>query len=219
MRAIAILAVLLAASPVWAESWYAQRVNQGGGGIGIEHLWSRGASLRSEVVVGAHPIVTGVDGDRYWIVDRMTGKGVSIQRHPNAIRADDPAKRPFGNEAERLQKQGGEYVRDEPIGADATCRLYKLTDERGRQEVCVGGDENALPVYVVNWDRKSKREGRVSYVNWIRGLEIDPAFFRPGAGIEITSYTYDEYVKAAASGVVGPAPVLYPHLLHGDRAQ
>ncbi len=219
MRTFAALWILLLASPALGETWYAQRLSQTGGAVGVEHLWSSGDSLRSEVVVGARPIVTGVHGDRYWIQDRMTGKGISVRRHPNAVKADASRARPFGDEAERLLRRGGEYVRDESLGGEASCKLYKLTDDAGRQEVCVGADENELPVYIVSWDRKSKREGRTSYMNWIRSLEIDPQFFEAPSGPGIQVYTYEAFVKASAEGSIGPAPVIYPHLLHGDREQ
>ena len=198
------------------STWYAQRVTQGGGGMGVEHLWSKGASLRSEVVVSAHPIVTVVHGDRYWVLDRLTGEGISVQRHPNSVAADDPTRRPFGDEAERLQSQGGEFVGDEELGGDASCRLYKLTDDRGRQEVCVRDDELGLPVILRNWDRQTNRTHVVQYVNWFRDLEIDGSFFMPQAGLNLKGYTYEAYMKAVNEQSVGPAPVLYPHLLHGE---
>lgn len=219
MRVILTLSILLLATPALSETWYAQRVSQTGGGIGIEHLWSNGASMRSELVVNARPVTTVVHGKRYWVIDRMSGKGVSIARHPNAVRADSATKRPFGDEGDRLQQRGGEFVRSEKLGPDVACKLYKLTDDAGRQEVCVGDDENKLPVYILSWDRRTKREGRLSYMNWLRGLEIAPGFFNPGKGAEIKTFTYEAFVKASDAGAVGPAPILYPHLLHGDREQ
>lgn len=209
----------LMVEPATAETWYAQRVTQSGGGVGVEHLWSSGASLRSEVVVGAHPVVTVVHGDRYWIIDRLTGAGISVVRHRNAVAADDPAGRPFADEAERLKQAGGEFIRDESLGGDMKCQLYKLTDDRGRQEVCVRKDDTELPVFIKSWDRGSKREAMTQYVNWIKDLPIGPEFFAPTPGANVTPYTYEAYVKAAREGSVGPAPVLYPHLLHGYKAE
>lgn len=210
---------VVGSAPAAAETWYAQRVTQGDSGMGVEHLWSSGASLRAEVVVGGHPVVTLVHGNRYSIVDRLTGEGISIERHPNAIRADDAAVRPFGDEAERLQRQGGELIRDEPLGENVSCRLYKLTDERGRQEVCVRSEETALPVFIKSWNRNSKQKAVVSYGSWGKGLKIENDFFVVDAGANVKAYTYAAYAKATQAGNVGPAPVLFPHLLHGEREE
>ena len=216
-----IFAVAASAASASAEgnTWYAQRVTQSAGGVAVEHIWSKGASLRSEVVVGAHPVVTVVHGDRYWILDRLSGEGISVARHPNAVGADDPNRRPFGDEAERLQAEGGEFVGDEEITPEFSCRLIKLTDDRGRQEVCVRDDEVGLPVFLRTWDRSTNRNATIQYVNWIKDLEIDTSFFVPDGGGTMKSYTYEDYVKATNGGVVGPAPVFYPQLLHGAREQ
>jgi hypothetical protein len=210
---------VVAISPAAAETWYAQRVTQGDAGMGVEHLWSSGASLRAEVVVSGHPVVTVVHGNRYWVLDRLSGEGISIERHPNAIRADNPAVRPFGDEADRLQRQGGEFIRDEPLGENVSCRLFKLTDDRGRQEVCIRSDDTALPVFVKSWNRTSRREAVISYANWGKGLEIENSFFSIAADAKVKSYTYAAYAKASQEGNVGPAPVLFPQLLHGEREE
>ena len=218
--ALSGLSALLATSTsAEAETWYAQRVTTSSGSVGVEHIWSKGASLRSEVVVGAHPIVTVVHEDRYWIFDRLSGEGISVARHPNAVAADDPDRRPFGDEADRLEREGGEFVGDEKITPEISCRLIKLTDDRGRQEVCVRDDETRLPVFLKTWDRDSNRRARIQYVNWIKDLEIEGSFFTLDGSRALKSYSYEAYVKAANDGTVGPAPVLYPHLLHGDREQ
>ncbi len=215
----AVCLVGLAPAAASAETWYAQRVTQGGGGIGVEHLWSSGASLRSEVVVGGHPVLTVIHGNRYWVVDRLSGEGISIERHPNAVKASASGARPFADEADRLQREGGEFIRDEPLGEDVSCRLFKLTNERGRQEVCVRSDETKLPVFIKSWDRNTKREAVIQYVNWSKGLAIAEDFFAPDPRAKITPYSYGAYVKATQEGNVGPAPVLFPHLLHGEREE
>ena len=214
-----LIALVFATSPLAAETWYAQRVTQGRGGIGVEHLWSSGPSLRAEVVVNGHPVVTLVSGSRYSIIDILTGEGISIERHSNAVNADSERLRPFADEAPRLQRRGGEFIRDEPLGDNVRCKLYKLTDEHGRHEVCVQSDENALPVFIKHWDRTTKRESVTQYVNWAKGLEIPTTFFAADPRIKMTPYTYAAYVKATQEGKVGPAPVLFPHLLHGEREE
>ena len=47
-----IFAVAVSAAPASAEgdTWYAQRVTQSAGGVAVEHLWSKGASVRDFIV-------------------------------------------------------------------------------------------------------------------------------------------------------------------------
>ena len=199
-----------------AESWYAQRVTQSETGLGVEHLWSKGPSLRTEVVIAGHPIVTVVHGDRYWAVDGITGEGVSVTRSPQAVAASQKGGRPFGDEVTRIVAQGGEFIRNEPLGGEASCKLYKLTDDRGRQEVCVQ-EELELPVFLRNWDRATNREAVTRYVNWIRDLETRAGFFDPDPRYKLKNLTYEAFLKAVQDGSLGMTPILYPHLLHGDR--
>ena len=56
----AALALLLLAAPAVAqekpETWYAERIISGDTPPIVEHLWSKGAKLRAETVIGGLPI-------------------------------------------------------------------------------------------------------------------------------------------------------------------
>ena len=214
-HALALAAGLwLAAPAVHAETWYAQRVTTGDAGLNIEHLWSKGGALRAEVVVGTRPVVTLVNATHYVVVDTLAGKGLSVERHANARARDAAGKRPFGDELDILVAQGGEFVRVEELGA-ASCRLHRLTDDRGRQEVCVD-PERELPVFLRRWDRASNREATIQYVNWSKGFEIGGQFFQPDPRVTLERHSYAQYVKALDEGKAA-YPVFYPQLLHGPR--
>ncbi len=200
-----------------ANTWHTRRITTGAAGLRIENLWSRGAALRSEVVVNGHPVITLVEGPRYVVVDLLRGVGIAVQRHANARAQDSPKLRPFGSELEIMNTQGGEFVGMD-VFAGVDCRLHRLTNSRGRQEVCVLGDEGKkeLPVFVRHWDRDTNRDTNIQYVNWRQGFEIADNFFAPDPRLQLTSFEYDAYVKALGEGRAD-MPILYPLLLHGPR--
>ncbi len=208
-----LLALASIAATANAETWHAERITSGAAPVRVERLWSKGPWLRAEVVFGGHPIVTIVKGDRYVMVDGLTGKGISIQRSPMAIAGDATRARPFGNERASLTALGGEKVKTEGEGA-AACDLYRLTDPAGRREVCVSG-EDALPVFQRAWDRATSNESETRYIAWLKGIEIVDGFFAPDPRATLESFTYEAYVAKAQKEPVGPAPALYPELLHG----
>jgi hypothetical protein len=209
--AIALLFGFVFGAGAHAETWHAERITTGGGPVRVEQLWSKGPALRAEVVVSGHPIITLVKGDRYFIVDGLAGKGISIQRSPQAIANDAKTTRPFGNERTVLTGQGGEKV----ASTDANCDLYRLSDTSGRREVCVSKDDQALPVFSRVWDRQSGFEAETRYTAWLKAMDISDNFFTPDPRWSIESLTYDDYVARSRQQAVGPAPAFYPELLHG----
>lgn len=202
------------ASAAFAETWHAERISSGAAPVRVERLWSKGPWLRAEVVFGGHPIVTLVKGDRYVMLDSVTGKGVSIQRSPKAIAQDAQHARPFGNEREMITARGGEKVKTEGAGETA-CDLYRLTDQAGRREVCVSTSADALPVFLRAWDRATSSETETRYIAWLKAIEIADSFFAPDPRVTLESFSYEAYVAKAQREAVGPAPALYPELLHG----
>lgn len=217
---LAVLSLGLLAGAASAESWQAERLSSGGGPPRIEQLWAKGSSFRAEIVLGGHLVVTYVQGDRYVVVDALTGKGTSIQRSPKAIAQDASRGRPFGNEQPLLVAAGAEKVKTEGEG-EASCDLYRLTDEAGRREVCVTNTPDKLPVYVRAWDRRSGAESETRYLGWSKALEgqgvaIGDSFFTPDPRVTLTSLTYEAFLaKAQAGENPAVAPILYPELLVG----
>ncbi len=209
-RLTARLVLSLVAASAAAETWHAERLGNGGGaGPRAERLWAKGPWLRAEIVYAGHPILTYVKGDRYVIVDAATGKGVSIQRNPKSVAGDATRGRPFGNEHDILVKLGGEKVKTE--GAEVACELFRLTDQSGRREVCVSTGEEKLPLYTKAWDRESGNESETRYLAWEKKVDLSDDFFSPDPRVQLESVTYEAYTAKPS----GPAPAMYPELLHG----
>jgi hypothetical protein len=218
---LALAALAFAASAAAAESWHAERLTSAAGGTPrVERLWSKGAALRAEIVLGGHVVITYVKGDRYVVIDALTGKGTSIQRSPKAIAEDAARGRPFGTEQQVLVKAGAEKVKTEGSG-DAACDLYRITDQGGRREVCVTTGKEPLPVYVHAWDRQSGAESETRYLAWSKDLEgkdvaISDLFFSPDPRVALESFSFDAFLaKAQAGESVAVAPIFYPELLVG----
>ena len=218
---LALPLLSLAASAAFADSWHAERLTSSAGTPPrVERMWSKGAALRSEIVLGGHGVITYVKGDRYVVVDSLTGKGTSIQRSAKAVAQDATRGRPFGAEQQLLVAAGGEKVKTEGAGEGA-CDLYRLTDQGGSREVCVTTTPEQLPVYVHAWDRKSGAESETRYLGWSKDMEgkdvaIPDSFFTPDPRIALNTLTFDEFMaKAQAGENVAVAPILYPDLLIG----
>jgi hypothetical protein len=210
-----------AASAAAADSWHAERVTTAAGASPrVERLWSKGPALRAEIVLAGHAVVTYVKGDRYVVVDALTGKGTSIQRSPKAVAEDATRGRPFGGEQKVLVAAGGEKVKTEGTG-DAACDLYRITDQAGRREVCVSTGKEQLPIFARAWDRHSGAESETRYLAWSRDLEgkdiaLSDSFFSPDPRVTLTSYSFDDFMaKAQAGESVSVGPILYPELLIG----
>jgi len=197
-----------------SQTWYTERIITGAATPGVEHLWSKGPWLRSELVVAGQPIVQIVRGDRYVIVNRLQAKGISIERNPEAIRKDASRQRPIGDDREVILAGGGEEAGDGEVGGQ-TCTVYRLTDDQGRRETCVSTSEAHVPLRTVFWHRASNRSTEIRYLTWASEVPLTDKFFEVGADVEIESYGYEQYLKALETGSVGPAPPTFSHLLHG----
>jgi hypothetical protein len=207
-----LLLVPSLASAAEPETWYTERLMTAGAVPTIEHLWSKGAWLRSELVVRGQPIVQIVKGNRYVIVNRVQRRGISIQRSPVAIAHDANGKRPFADDRDRIVAAGGERVGSQEIGGQS-CEVYRVTDGDGRRETCV--TSAGLPVRTEMWHRSSGSSSTASYLTWASQMPLPDDFFDPEPGVVIEEYGYDQYLEAVAKGPVGPAPPLHSHLLHG----
>jgi hypothetical protein len=195
-----------------ADTWYTERLMTSGGSPTIEHLWSKGAWLRSELVVGGQPIVQLVKGDRYVIVNRLQRRGVAIRRNPVAIANDASGKRPFADDRDRIVAAGGERVGTHQLGGQE-CEVYRVTDGNGRRETCV--TSAGLPVRTEMWHRASGSSSSASYLSWAANVPLSDDFFEPEPGTVIEEYGYEQYLEAVRKGPVGPAPPMHGHLLHG----
>ncbi len=199
-----------------APRWYAATMAADEhGGFLVVHFWSRGSLLRSEAVIGGRKIVTIVNRERYIVVDAVLGKGVSIARSPEARALAVRQQRPFGNELDALLEEGGERIRSEQVG-DQTVDVYRLTDYRGRRTLWVSQSEPPLPLRMETFDRETSTTGRVDYAGWRQNPVIPPGFFDPNPDWKLEEISYKQYRERIVLGPVGPAPVLYRNLLHGE---
>jgi len=215
--ALALCAMALAARGAGAapETWYAQRFTTGDAPMRVDQLWSSGSRLRTETVIAGRPILQLVSGERYYIVDRLAGTGISIRRSRAAIRADARRGRPFGNEAREIADAGGERVGSQRLGA-RECVIYRLTSHSGRTEVCVTPDEAQLPIQMETWSRASGQSSTTRYLDWTRGLPVPERFFQPDSSWELEHLDYEDYRKRSKTEPLGPAPPFYGALLHGS---
>lgn len=224
------LAALVLASPAGAKkdgkaaspedrtpgpTWYAQALSRGPAGLNVTHFWSKGASLRAETVIAGHKVVTIVHGETYYTYDEILGTGMAIGRSPEALAVASPDRRPFGNEASNLVRQGAELVGEEDI-LGRRCDVYRLTDQRGRREVWVTKDAARLPLRIKIYHRSSGTWQYTDYLNWQTAIPVPDAFFQPDPTIQLVRFTFDEYMRATGlEGPQGPVPVLYGDLLRG----
>ena len=200
------------------NSWYARSLVQSDAGIIVWDYWSKGRKLRAETIVGGTPIVTFVSGEFYTILDMLTQTGVMIRRAPEAIAADQKraSERPFGREGEDLIARGAEFIRSENLSERPT-KLYRLTDDRGKTEVWLTDDKRKLPARVVFQARDTGARSTTDYIDWISDIPVNDAFFEPDPRAELERVEYADYLKRVETGPIGPAPVLFSNLLHGDK--
>ena len=198
------------------DTWFGERITGGDTPLRVEYFWSKGRKLRSETVVQGYPITTLVSGEFYYVIDPIRRSGIGIRRSPAALKEDrdQPGLRPFGNEADLFALKGAEKVRNETLDG-RNMLVYRLTDESGRREIWVTDDKLHLPMRIDGFARSSGKHVRSDYVDWSRSIDLPDSFFEPDPGMEIERIEYDDYVKRAAEGPVGPAPVLFRDLLHG----
>jgi hypothetical protein len=214
--ALAALLVLAAGRAVAEEeTWYVQKVTSGDAPLRVENFWSKGSRLRAHTVVAGRPLLTLVNGEFYTVIDELAATGVAIRRSPAAIAADPTRGRPFGREGDRLVADGAERVGRETImGRD--CEVYRLTTAAGRREACLLQDASRVPVRAEEFDRARSATVQVRFLDWSRGFPVADAFFEPDPRIAIERVEYADYLARAPKGPVGPAPVLYRDLLHGE---
>jgi hypothetical protein len=199
-------------------SWHATAFVSGIGTYRIIHYWSQGASMRAETLISGHPVTTLVHGDRYVVIDRLLGRALEIVRSPKAIAEDAGRPRPFAFEQAEIRAAGGEKVEDTKI-AGVDVEVWRVTDDLGRRTVWVAKGAQGVPLRVETFVRGSSQTVKIDYSAWGFNLEIPTAFFALPPGLEVVRMTYDEYARKSAAGPVGPAPILYPDLLHGERPQ
>jgi hypothetical protein len=202
--------------PATPDTWYAQAYGQGERGILLTHYWSKGPRFRAEMVIAGHRVVTIVNGEYYYILDVTQGSGVAIRRPAAVVRADTERGRPFGNEYEILLQDGGERVGSERHGG-IECDLYRLTNSTGRRSVCVRQGESRLPIRVETYHRSRGSTDVFSYVNWLGGMPLPDSYFEPDPRLEIEILEYADYSKRSMREPIGPAPVMFGNLLHGER--
>jgi hypothetical protein len=174
--------------------------------------------LRAETIVGGTPIVTLVSGEFYTIIDVLSQTGVAIRRSPAAIAADKTRakERPFGREGQEMVAKGAEFVRSETLSERPT-RLHRLTDDRGKTEVWLSDDKRKLPIRVIFYTRDTGAKSTTDYIDWIADLPLTDAFFEPDPRAQLERVEYADYLTRSETGPVGPAPVLFANLLHGDK--
>jgi hypothetical protein len=204
------------AGPPAPPVWHAQKMETTElSGFSVTYFWSRGRSLRAETVFQGEPMLTLVHGDWYYAIDELRGSGVAIQRGPAARAADARNERPFAEEARMILSRGGEKIRSEKSGTQQV-DVYRLNDEAARRDVWVVQGKEPLPLRVEVFDKGMKSQSRRDYIGWTQALDLPDAFFEPDPRVKLERYSYDEYLKKSADGPVGPAPILYGSLLHGE---
>lgn len=200
------------------ETWHATAFVSGIGSYRIIHYWSKGASMRAETLIGGHPIATLVHGDRYVVIDRLTGHALDVERSPRALAEDKGRKRPFAFEQREIAEAGGEKVEETKLsGVDV--EVWRLTDDAGRRTAWVSKGEPSVPLRVETFVRGGAQTVKIDYSSWGFNLEMPDAFFELPDGLEVERLSYDDYTKKSAEGPVGPAPILYPDMLHGAKPQ
>lgn len=199
-------------------NWYVSAVVSGRSGYRVTHYWSSGSSMRAQTLIGIHPVTTIIRGDRYWVYDEFLKAGIEIQRSALAVAEDAGRIRPFANDLEDLIRSDGEKV-ETGLLAGVPAETWRVTNKVGRRTVWVTVSEPRVPLRVENFDRESGDLATLSYSNWASGFDLPDGIFEPPAGIHLEKFEYEEYVEKSFGGLVGPAPVLYPTLLHGRRSR
>jgi outer membrane lipoprotein-sorting protein len=197
------------------QSWYTQSYTRSDSGLTTTYLWASKTKFRAETVIRGHNLVTIVKGDTYYVYDALTMTGIAIRRAPEAIAADLPNRRPFGNEAQTLIDQGGEKIREESI-AGKQADVYQMTDDSGRRIVWATQDDQQLPIRVELFNRETASTRYKEYVDWVNGLLISDKFFELRPDIQFKRFELDAYIESTlANDPASMIPIIYPELLHG----
>lgn len=198
-------------------SWYVSAVVSGRSGYRVTHYWSKGSNLRAETLIGIRPVTTIVRGDRYWVFDELLKQGIEIKRSPLAVAEDGKQTRPFGNDLENLIRSNGEKV-ETGVLSGIPAEIWRVTNSVGRRTVWVTPGEPKVPLRVENFDRETGESATLNYSNWTSGFDLPDSAFEPPADLRLEKFEYEQYVEKSLEGLVGPAPVLHPSLLHGPRS-
>ena len=198
------------------KTWHATAFFSSKSQYRIIHYWSAGSSMRAESVIGGHPITTIVRDDRYVVIDRLTGKALDTERAKRATEEDKGRLRPFGIELDELRKAGAEKVEETRISG-VPVEVWRLTDNASRRTVWVTKAEPRVPLRAETFVRGSSDTLTFEYSNWVFDLEIPDEFFETPSNFDVEELDYDEYEEKSAKGPVGPAPILYPDMLHGGK--
>ncbi|MFT5443936.1 MAG: hypothetical protein ACI8W3_002987 [Myxococcota bacterium] len=201
-----------------SDTWYVTtRVATEFGTIST-HYWSKGPKLRVQTILAGHPVTTIVSGDTYFVYDAILGRGVAIKRSPTAIAEDRGRGRPFGRELDDLLGAGGEKVQDTAEASEANSyEIYQLTNDNGRRRIMMTASLPPLPMRVETFVRSSGKKAVLEYSGWQRALDIEDAFFAPSSNVDLELVPYEDYIRRIGNEPVGPAPVYYRDLLHGNR--
>ena len=198
------------------KTWHATAFFSSKSQYRIIHYWSAGSSMRAESVIGGHPITTIVRDDRYVVIDRLTGKALDTERAKRATEEDKGRLRPFGIELDELRRAGAEKVEETRISG-VPVEVWRLTDNASRRTVWVTKAEPRVPLRAETFVRGSSDTLTFEYSNWVFDLEIPDEFFETPSNFDVEELDYDEYEEKSANGPVGPAPILYPDMLHGGK--
>ena len=198
------------------KTWHATVFFSSGGSYRIIHYWSDGPTMRAETLIGGHPITTIIRADRYSAYDRLTGKALDVERSPAAVQADHGRIRPFAIELDELKRAGGEKI-EETTMSGVPVDVWRLTDDRGRRTVWVSKSEPYVPIRAETFVRGSSQTLTFDYSNWGFDLEMPASFFALPSDAVVERYGYAAFEKKTAKEPLGPAPILYPDLLHGGK--
>jgi outer membrane lipoprotein-sorting protein len=194
--------------------FYSTTVGRSANDMVVVQYWSKAALFRSETIVAGHPIITLVNGDRYYTWDGLTKSGYVVKRSAPAVELDASRTRPFGMEFEDVLADGGEKIRSETLNGIAT-DVYRVTDESGRRTLWVTTDSLRLPLRLETFERKSGRSGLIDWVSWIPGLVIPDRYFDPPPDVDLRRFdSYQDYLAELQEGPVLPVPPLFHYLLH-----
>ncbi len=197
------------------ETWHTTALVRGSMGVRVIDYWSKGSNMRARTLIGGHPITTIVRGDRYVVLDSLTGRGLDIRRSAVSIGGDAKRLRPFGFEFADLIRDGGEKIEDMKIGT-MDAEIWRVTDKLGRRKLWVTAKEPRIPLRVETFDRATAEIVKVDYSNWAFDLDFANDFFATPTRFEIESFEYDDYVEKSLQGAASPLPILYRDLLHGN---
>ncbi|MFO0690715.1 MAG: hypothetical protein U0900_18590 [Myxococcota bacterium] len=200
------------------ETWHATAFVSGIGSYRIIHYWSKGPSMRAETLIAGHPITTIVHDDRYIVIDRLAGKALDVERSKRAISEDRGRARPFAFEQKEIRDAGGEKVEDTNMSG-VPVEVWRVTDDAGRRTAWVSKGEPSVPLRVETFVRGGSQTVKIDYSSWGFNLEMPDAFFELPDGLEVERLSYEAFTKKSAEGPVGPAPILYPDMLHGSKPQ